>query len=144
MRQQNTDKTQQQTVSQKILANQAGVGLIELMTSLLLSSVLLLGVTKSTVLTYKNYLNAKQDYYSNILAEKKLAEIGAEDISNITSDSEVTENEVIYAGFSFKRTVNYVVTSSRARVVTVTVTSNKNSSNSAESASATFLPSGVI
>ena len=116
----------------KNIKNEAGIGILEVLLSIVVLSLIAVALGSSTMTTalhtYK--LTQARTAASNLCMDKveMLASINPQSMDNTSHDA--TESSVTATGFSnttFTRTTDVVVNADDSRTVTVNVTSNNSS-----------------
>lgn len=106
--------------------SQRGVGLIEVLVSISLISILGAGLAMNTIVSYRANKIIEVGNAAHNLAIQKIEEFAGIDAVDLDDADDLTENSVVYSGLSmtFTRVTNVTVNANNTRQVDVTVTCN--------------------
>ena len=118
--------------------SEKGFSVIETLVAIAFSSIVAMGIAKSTLLSKKIGNKTNHDNYAMQLALEALEDIADTDPATLTAASGSTNANLTANGWSFTRVIAIVVNTDRTRTATVNVTSNAPGVNTDVSVEGTF------
>lgn len=119
-------------------SNQRGMTLVEVLVALVLLSVVPLGLTYSSILSYKVIHRNQRHSVASQLALDRMEDLAATNPANLNDTFDETENNVVVDGASFTRITEVTLNADNSRTVLVTVTGNEASLGGRATVSSTF------
>lgn len=115
----------------KLSEDEAGVSLIEVLASILISSIIALGILKSAITANTTSARSIRDNIAMQLAIEKMEEFSRTDPSTLDDADDLSESGVTRDAYSFERVTDVTVEADGTRTVNIVVTSNATKTGSA-------------
>ena len=120
------------------LSGERGITLMEVLFCVLFTSIMAMGLTSSTLTSYRSYNNTLHNSYAMQLALQRLEQLAAVSPDTLSNATDSDEPEVLMDNMSFRRVTDVTINADRSRTVEVTVTSNSAKLNTSVTISDTF------
>lgn len=113
-----------QRTRRKLADDEGGVSLIEVMASILISSIIALGILKSAIAANNTSARSIRDNIAMQLAIEKMEEFSRTDPSTLDDGDDLSESGVTRDTYSFARISDVTIEADGTRTVNITVTSD--------------------
>lgn len=117
---------------------QQGMSLMEVLAAIVLLSIVPLGLTYSTILSYKTIHRNERHSLASQLALDRMEDLAAMNPANLSNALDEVENNLIVENASFTRVTDVTLNPDNSRTVTVTVTGNDPSLGGRATVTSTF------
>ena len=105
--------------------SETAFSLLEVMAAILLLSITTLGITRSTILSYRTGLRNERNGIALQLALQKMEDMAGVNPVTLSDANDAVETPLVIENLRFNRVTNVTVNGDNSRTVSVVVNSNK-------------------
>lgn len=103
------------------ILGERGIGIVEALGAISISSIMILGIMQSQVITYRSANKVFNDLAAAQLAEEKIETLKLSDPITLDDSDDQTETNVTRGTSTFTRVTNVTVNYDRSRTISVSV-----------------------
>lgn len=105
----------------KHFLNQQGIGIVEALGAISISSILILGLLQVQILAYKSSKKTFNEFVATRLAYEKLEDLKLQNPSTLDSSDNQVETGLTRESATFIRTTNISINADRSRTIVISV-----------------------